>query len=230
MADYATRELQKWGVEIKLNSRLTEVRRNKAVLSDGTTIPARTVISTIGQRTTILSGTASLPHTENGLIVTDGFLHVRGQTNIWAGGDAAQVMHISGEPCPANALWAIMHGVRLGDNVGRAVQGKALRKFTYRGLGQSASLGVGKGASELYGVPLMGWVSWVLRLFFFIYFVPSRRQAVRSIFDWILYPFLGRYQTSMESAGDHALATKRAKEATATMEMPAVVIGPNPVQ
>ncbi len=225
LADYATRQLEKWGVEIIYNSRLRRIRKNSVELSNGTSIPTRTVISTIGQRTTIIPGTETLPHSANGLIVTDQFLHVQGYANVWAAGDTAQVRHISsGQPVTANALWAIMGGVWLGGNVARAIQGKPLRMFSYRGLGQSASLGVGKGASELYGMQFTGWIGWLLRFFFFLYFVPSRRQAIRITFDWLMYPFIGRYQTSMQSIADHALAAKRVKESTATMEMAAVVI------
>ncbi len=225
IADYATRQLEKWGVEIIYNSRLTQIRKHSVELSDGTRIPTRTVISTIGQKTTVLPGTESLPRSASGLIITDPFLHVQGHPDVWAGGDTAQVMHItSGQPVVANALWAIMAGVWLGDNLARTIQGKPLRKFSYRGLGQSASLGVGKGATELYGMQFSGWIGWLLRFFFFLYFVPSRRQAVRITADWLMYPFLGRYQTSMHSIDDHALAAKRVKESTATMEIPAVVV------
>jgi NADH dehydrogenase len=194
LADYATTELRKWGIEIKLSTRLTEVGENTATLSDGTVIPTKTVISTIGQRTTILAGTESLPRSEKNLIIADAYLHVQGQSMVWTGGDTAQVMHVSGQPCPANALWAIMHGVTLGRNLGRTILGKPLEKFSYRGLGQSASLGLGKGSTELYGGQYTGWIGWLLRFFFFIYFVPSRRQMVRIVLDWLTFPFLGRYR------------------------------------
>jgi NADH dehydrogenase len=226
LADYATRELQKWGVEIKSNVRLAEVKSNKAYLSDNSMIRTRTVISTIGQRATIFPGTESLLHTEDGLLVADEFLHVKGQANIWTAGDTAQVTRANGVIVPANALWAMMAGERLGDNLARTLQQKPLRKFTYRGLGQAASLGVGKGASELYTLQFTGWLGWFMRFFFFMFFIPSRRQAARSLFDWMLYPFLGRYQTSMESAGENILAAQRSKSSVATMEMPAVVITP----
>src|SRR5690606_11057059 len=134
------------------------------------------------------------------------------------------VMHINGEPCPANALWAIMHGVWVGDNIARTIQGKKLKRFTFRGLGQAASLGVGKGASELYGMQFTGWLGWMMRFFFFMYFMPSRRQAVRILFDWFSLPFVGRYMTALESIEQHTLPTKRAQEATATMELPRIVI------
>lgn len=200
MAEYATQQLHYWGVDIRLNSRLAEVQSNGAVLSDGTFIPARTVFSTIGQRATVLSGTQAFARSEGGLLLTDPFLHVNGETNVWAGGDSALVMHTNGEPCPANALWAVIHGIHIGRNLTRAIQGKALREFSYRGMGHAASFGIGRGATELLGLQFTGWVAWWLRILFCLYFMPSRQQMVRAMIDWIMLPFLGRYQTSMESS------------------------------
>jgi NADH dehydrogenase FAD-containing subunit len=208
LADYAMRELQKWGVEIKLNTRLVEVTPKSAVLSDGTSVPTCTIISTIGQRRIVLPGTEHFPRTKEGLLITDKFLHVDGEMNVWTGGDSAQVMHTNGSPCPGNALWAVMHGVWIGDNLGRAMQGKMPRKFNYRGIGHAASLGIGKGITELNGVQFTGWIAWLLRLSFCLYFMPSRRQAVRAMFDWIMLPILGRYQTSLEPADQRMLESK----------------------
>jgi len=195
LADYCTRELEKWGVELRLKTRLSEVAADAAVLSDGTHVPSKTVICTVGQRLSVMPGTESLPRTDKGLLITDSTLHVQGQTHVWAGGDAAQVMHVSGEPCPANALWAIMHGKWAGENIAATISGRKLKPFTYKGLGQAASMGVGKGASELYGYQFTGWIGWFLRFFFFLYFQPSRRQAVRIFLDWLSLPFLRRYMT-----------------------------------
>jgi NADH dehydrogenase len=171
------------------------VTADGATLSDGTAIPSRTVLSALGQSLVVLPGTEALPRTPRGLIATDETLHVRGHADVWAGGDAAEVMHVSGSPCPANALWAIKHGHWVGGNIAATLTGKRLKRFTYRGLGQAASLGIGRGAAELYGVQFTGWIGWTLRFFFFLYFQPSRRQAVRVFLDWLTLPFLGRYLT-----------------------------------
>lgn len=222
LADYITRELEKWGVEVILNTRLTRVQSGGVELSDGSYIPARTVISTVGQRSMVMPGTEAFTRTADGLIQTDDCLRVPGVEGVWTGGDTASVPHISGVPCPANALWAIMHGKQIGINLAQTAKNKPLKKLTYRGLGQAASMGMMKGASELYGMQFTGFIGWWLRFGFFILFMPSRRQAVRVLGDFFWLNFLGRYQTSMESVDPGALASKRAKESTATMEIAAI--------
>jgi NADH dehydrogenase len=222
MADYAVGQVEKWGVEVKLNTKLIRVRDREAILSDGTSIPARTVISTIGQHPTVFPGTESLSHVANGLLETDEFLHVKGQNNIWAAGDSAQVMHVSGTPCPKTAIWAIVQGNCLGDNLARAIQNEPLKPFTFKAVATSACMGMGRAIAEYRGQQFTGWVAWFLRFFGYLYYVPSRRQALRMFADWYSLPFVGRYQTSLESVGEQLLFNKRNKEARATIEIPLI--------
>lgn len=194
LSEYAERQLKAYGVDIRFNTKLMSVTPDGAQLSDGSFIPSPTVISTVGQTLTALPGTESLVRTDDCRISTDEYLRVQNHENIWASGDVASVIHPrSKRPCPANALWAIKHGERVGDNIARAVQAQKLLPFTYPGLGQAASLGVGKGAVELYGIPFTGWVGWLMRLGFFLMFMPSRIQMLRVIFNWLTLPLFGRH-------------------------------------
>jgi NADH dehydrogenase len=93
---------------------------------------------------------------------------------------------------PANALWAIKGGEHVGANLARRIRGRATRPFAYRGLGQAASFGLGRSISELYGIPFTGWVAWVLRLTFFLRFMPSRRKAAQVVGDFALHAAYGR--------------------------------------
>lgn len=194
LTEYAERQLKAYGVDVRFNTRLVSVSPEGAQLSDGSFIPSLTVISTVGQTLTELPGTEALTRSADCRIITDEYLRVQGHENVWASGDVASVIHPrTKRPCPANALWAIKHGERVGDNIARAVQAHKLLPFTYPGLGQAASLGVGKGAVELYGIPFTGWIGWLMRLGFFLMFMPSRIQMLRVIFNWLTLPIFGRH-------------------------------------
>lgn len=124
---------------------------------------------------------------------TNQFLQVSGHPNIWGGGDACAVpFRNTGESCVPNALWAMKQGEYAGRNIARAIRGKSLIGFDYRGLGQCASLGIGKGIGELHGLVFTGWLAWMMRWFFFNYFMPSREVMLREISDWIYLLFTGR--------------------------------------
>ena len=86
-------------------------------LSDGTSLPASTVIATIGQRPVQLPGLDGHRDPRGRLVTRPDLSVVDG---VWAAGDAACVVHpTSGEPVPANALWAIKGGAHVGRNLAR---------------------------------------------------------------------------------------------------------------
>ena len=91
------------------------------------------------------------------------------------------------------------HGEQAGNNIARTIQAQPLRPFTYPGLGQAASMGIGKGAVELYGIPFTGWVGWTMRVVFFLIYMPSRVQAARVAFNWLTLPFFGRHFVQLRS-------------------------------
>ncbi len=202
IADYMTAQLKKYGVELRLKVALAEVMPGCARLSDGEIILADTIISTLGQRPLALPGTAFLPRNPAGLLETDRYLRVANYSNLWTGGDTAVVMNTRGEPCPANALWAIEHGKWAGGNIGRAIQDKPLRPFNYQGLGQAASMGIGKGAGEIYGLQFTGWSGWFLRAIFFLWYMPSKKQSLRVLAELLILPVVGRHLSPMDRLGE----------------------------
>ncbi|WP_395728322.1 NAD(P)/FAD-dependent oxidoreductase [Nakamurella sp.] len=171
------RELARLGVLVRLNVRVRRVGESAVELSDGSRVAAAAVLATHGQRPVGIPGLADLVHDERGRLVVDPTFRVA--DTIWAAGDAARVAHpVTGRPVPANALWAIKAGSHLGRNLRRVIGGRNAGRFRYRGLGQAMAFGVGRSAAELYGVPLSGWAGWLLRLAFFLRFMPLRRQAL----------------------------------------------------
>ena len=190
LARRAEHELRRLGVRVRLGARLASVTEDHAYLADGTSLPASTVIATIGQRPVHVPG-LDAHRDPRGRLVTRPDLSV--VDGVWAAGDAACVVHPStGHPVPANALWAIKGGEHVGRNLARTLRGRATRPFAYRGLGQAASFGVGRSISELYGIPFTGWVAWVLRLTFFLRFMPSRRKAAQVVTDFARHAAHGR--------------------------------------
>jgi NADH dehydrogenase len=180
LAAYTRDQLSRLGIDVRTGTRLTAVDGAGVHLSDGSTVPADLVLGTIGQRAVQLPGLESLRHDPRGRLVTDEDLWVA--PGVWAAGDAALVRHPrSGEAVPSNALWAIKAGAHAGRNIARTLRGRHPVPFRYRGLGQAASFGTGRAAAELYGVTFTGWAAWVLRLVFFLRFMPSRRKAVRTL-------------------------------------------------
>ncbi len=200
----ARRELRRLGVRVVPNTRVRAVDGGGVRLDDGSAIPAALVLATHGQRPIRIPGLGSLPRDDRARLITDPQLRVT--ENIWAAGDVARVVHpVTGEPVTANALWAIKAGAHLGRTLSRLAAGRRPRRFRYRGLGRAMSFGIGRSAAELYGVPICGVVGWVLRLAFFLRFMPRRRQALGVVAALASLPFRGRF-VDRPDAGAHAAA------------------------
>ena len=210
LARRAEHELDRLGVRVRLGVRLASVTPEGAILSDGSFIRAETVIGTIGQRPVQVPGLGD--HRDlRGRLVTRPDLSVT--DGVWAAGDGACVAHVrTGAPVPANALWAIKGGAHVGRNIARSLDGRRTRAFTYRGLGQAASFGFGRSVADLYGVPLTGWVAWIMRLAFFLRFMPSRRTAAHVVADF----------ARVARASDPRAATTPGAERPVTRPEPAV--------
>jgi NADH dehydrogenase len=191
LVEYARQRLLRSGVELLQDVQVTEITAQGALLSDGTLVPARFVLVTAGVSSQPLPGLEALYR--EGRLETDPYLRVQGFGNVWAGGDHARVTQPGlGRDCPVNALWAMKHGLCAGDNIGRTILGKPLRPFAFRGLGQSASLGIGAGITELHGVQITGPLAWVIRLGFFLWYMPDKRKALGVAGHWLRRPWKSR--------------------------------------
>ena len=92
--------------------------------------------------------------------------------------------------------------------------GAERRDSAYRGLGRAASFGLGKGIAELYGIPFTGALAWLLRLVFFLRFMPSRRRAAGVVSDLARFVLTPRAAASAVAVGAaaarrYALAPRR---------------------
>jgi NADH dehydrogenase len=193
MRRYTERVMSEYGIELIPNRRVKEITWDGAWLDDNTFLPSSMVISAVGQARVWLKGMENLQRDTLGRLHTDSHLRLLGMSNVWGGGDACSVpFRQTATPCVPNALWAMNQGAHLGKNVARAIRRKPLRHFAYRGLGQCASLGIGKGVGEMYGIVFTGWLAWIMRWVVFNYFMPSRKVMIREIGDWLHLLFTGR--------------------------------------
>ena len=91
LAAFAARELRGRGVEIHTGVTVERVGDRSLTLSDGRSIPTRTVVWTAGVRPHPVIAQMGLPLAEGGRVAVDRTMRVTGHANVWAIGDAAAV-------------------------------------------------------------------------------------------------------------------------------------------
>jgi NADH:quinone reductase (non-electrogenic) len=189
LGEYAARQLQRRGVDIRVNTTLKAIEPHAAVLSDGSRILTSTVVWTAGVKAHPLPGRFGLPTDEVGRIRVDPTLRVDGHDRIWALGDGARVPNETtpDHPDPPTSQHALRQARRLAKNL----RGEP-RPYRYRMLGQVATLGRYKGIADVLGVRLRGFAGWFVTRTYHLYQLPLLTRKVRVVTDWTVALFFRR--------------------------------------
>jgi len=195
---YAARRLERRGIEIHVGETLSSYDGETAVLSDGTTVPARTLVWTAGVKASPLLGDLGLPLDDRGRVRVDATLRVEGLGDVWALGDCAAVPNIRtpGRTDPPTCQHALRQARRLAKNL----EGEP-RPYGYRMLGQVATLGRYKGIADVMGIHLSGFLGWFVARTYHLYALPLLSRKLRVVTDWTTSLFFRRDIAELSSLG-----------------------------
>jgi NADH dehydrogenase len=189
LGTYASRELERRGIEIHSGTTLVGYDGEVATLADSTVVPTRTLVWTAGVRPAPLVGRFGLPVDERGRIRVDATLRVEGRTDVWSIGDCAAVPNTRtpGQLDPPTCQHALRQARRLVKNLRGAS-----RPYGYRMLGQVATLGRYKGIADVLGLRLRGFPGWFVTRSYHLYQLPLVSRKLRVVTDWTVSLFFRR--------------------------------------
>ena len=195
---YAGRKLEQRGVEIHVDETLTSYDGETAVLSGGTTVPARTLVWTAGVKASPLLAELGLPLDERGRVRVDATLRVEGLDDVWSLGDCAAVPNTRtpGETDPPTCQHALRQARQLAKNLTGEPQ-----PYGYRMLGQVATLGRFKGIADVMGVHVSGFLGWFIARSYHLYALPLFSRKARVVADWTTSLFFRRDIAELSSLG-----------------------------
>ena len=204
LAEFASRELRRRGIELHTGTLLEAVDGRSATLSSGERIPTRSVCWTAGVKPPAVVRRLGLPTGPGGRIEVDETMRVRGHHNVWALGDAAAVPDPAKRrraPCPPTCQHAIRQGRVAGDNVAAAIAGRRPRPFRYRTLGVFVDMGQHKAVATVLGVHLRGLPAWFLARTYHLAMMPGVGRRVRLAADWTVGLVFGRASAELGQLG-----------------------------
>ncbi len=196
LGEFARRNLERRGLEIRLGASLRSATATAVFLGDGERIETSTLLTTVGNGPSPLVQKLGLPM-QRGKIETDAMLRVKGHDTVWAVGDAALITQPdregkSPEVAPPTAQFAVREARCAARNIALALDDKPLAAFRYRPLGALASLGNYNGVAEIAGVRLSGLFAWLLWRGIYIGMLPSFSTRLRVALNWLFDYFLPR--------------------------------------
>ncbi len=138
--------LQAMGIQILTNTRVTCMREQDGRLEmlriPGDAIPTRTMIWTGGIRISDLIRRSGAETGPQGRVIVNEFLQVRHYPEVFAIGDNALAINPqSDKAVPTAAQFALQQGYITADNLERIMDGRALKAYRPRVLGEVVSLG-----------------------------------------------------------------------------------------
>lgn len=202
LALYAQSILGKRGVEIRLNTRLTAISADAAIIQNKETkeierIEARTIVSTVPAAAHPL--VKSLPfELERDRIVVTKYLDVPKFPGHWALGDCASVPQIDGITSPPTAQHALRQAKTCATNIVARMRGKSMKQFSFTGLGKLASLGQQSAVAEVFGIKIKGILAWFFWRTVYLSKFPGLDRKIRIAADWTLDLILPRDITQLK--------------------------------
>ncbi|HUZ32103.1 MAG TPA: NAD(P)/FAD-dependent oxidoreductase [Xanthobacteraceae bacterium] len=188
LSDYATRSLQKMGVEVELNRTVTGCDAQGVSLGGdgGDRIEAATLVWAAG----VVASPAALwigaEHDRAGRVTVNADLSVSGRPEIFAVGDTASIYDPDGKPVPGIAPAAKQMGSYAGKLIAARVLGQtAPAPFAYRHLGELATIGRKSAVVKLGFFQLTGFLGWLFWSAIHIYFLIGLRNRFVVAINWL---------------------------------------------
>ncbi len=186
---YALAELVKRGVDVRLNTAISEVHADSVDFKSGESLPVDLVIWAAG-----VSGNPALrewgiPIGRGGRIEVNSDLRVLGEENIFAIGDVSLTVD---SPLPQLAQPAIQTGKFAAKQIARLHRGVPTEKFTYHNKGTMATIGRGDAVLQTpFGLKLKGvlaWLGWIGLHIVYILGGRNRLQTLLSLTSRYILP------------------------------------------
>jgi NADH dehydrogenase len=189
---YAELKLRQRKVEVIKGARVASYDGLVVTLSDGTSIPARTLIWTAGVKPSPVI--ASLPcEKERGRLLVSEYLAVTGVPGLWAAGDCAAVPILNTENFhPPTAQHGLREGVTVAKNIEAMILDRSLKPFRFKMLGQLASIGHHSGVAMVFGIKFSGFIAWCFWRSVYLMKLPRLAKKLRVIASWTLDIFFGQ--------------------------------------
>ncbi len=183
LADRASRDLEKLGVQIWTSSCVSEVDSDGVTVGDER-IQAATVIWAAGVQASDLGRRLGVETDQQGRVVVEKDLSLPGFSNAFVAGDQAHFRTNGDEVLPGVAPVATQQGRYIANLILAELKGKPRTEFYYRDKGIMATIGRNKAVVKSGRWQMTGWFAWMAWLIVHIYFLTGFRNRLLVVLQW----------------------------------------------
>jgi NADH dehydrogenase len=183
LSEEAKHELRRLGVEVRLDTLVTDIRPG-SVSAAGWTIPTQTVVWAAGNTASPLLKTLGTPLDRVGRAIVEPDCTIPGHPEVFVLGDAAHYPTPDGGTLPGVSPVAIQMGEYAARTIEGDLQGKPRRAFSYWDKGQLAVIGRGQAVADIWRLHFGGFIAWLVWIFVHIFFLIGFRNRVLVLLEW----------------------------------------------
>jgi len=193
LASRARRKLDREGIEIRLQTRVTRIAPGRVEVNGNETIDAALVVWTAGVQPCPLVAGLSAQKDRAGRVIVNRHLQLAERPDVFVIGDGAVVEGASPEQSARIAPVALAQGRAAAENIARLLAGKsALTEFSYKPMGMLVSLGMNDAVINLMGFCLAGYFAWLFWNAAHLLKLVGLKKQVQVSLDWSLATFFPR--------------------------------------
>jgi len=193
LSQKAKEDLEKLGVKVLLNTRVTELTKNSVKLN-GKEIHAATIIWAAGNKANPLIQQLNCELDKIGRAVVSPYLHLKDDESVFVIGDAAAVFDEKGNTLPGVSPVAITEGRYVAKFILRKLKNKKIKPYRYFDKGSLATIGKAKAVADFGWIRFSGFIAWLLWVFVHIFFLIGFKNRFIVMIEWIFAYFT--YQKS----------------------------------
>jgi NADH dehydrogenase len=175
----AREQLESLGVEVRVDSAVSEVDESGVVLADGTRIEAGTVLWAAGVTASPLGAMLGVATDRTGRVRVGPDLSITGHPEVFVIGDLAAI-----EGVPGVAPAALQQGRHAGRQIANDVAGRPRLPFRYRDKGSLATIGRARAVADLGVIRFSGFAAWAAWLTIHIAYLIGFRNRLLVLISW----------------------------------------------
>ena len=200
LSDSAKSQLESLGVEVRLNSFVTDIAPGKVKVGDEW-IACDVVVWATGVAASPIGRLLDAETDKAGRVFVEPDLTIPGHKNVFVIGDMASIKQASGEPVPGVSPAAMQMGTATAKNILGDIKGRERKIFTYVDKGTMATIGRSKAIAHLAGLKFKGLIAWLMWLGLHVFFLIGFRNRFAVIFSWF-WAYLTRERSARLITGD----------------------------
>lgn len=191
LSQRAAEDLQRLGVEVRLNSKVTDIQADHLTYEHAgrsEQIRTRNILWSAGVQGTPLgkqiAAATGAALDRMGRIEVGGDLTIQGYPDVLILGDMAAQKGADGKVLPGVAQVAMQQGQYAAKLIKARLRGRTIAPFVYVNLGKMATIGRNAAVAEIGPFKLAGFIGWLVWLFIHIMYIVEFENRLMIIFQW----------------------------------------------